>query len=682
MYVINHILHKISYLTHFRPSLQNGVSMEDESVIVASCCDILTRASSIFDRNEINRFTSSSVVGDLKKIVYRFGPDTLNSAIRTLSALAHHPESNDEVGTDLLSLAQTFYTYLLRHKATTESSSGKIPEKVRCNLLRALAVLGAICQHRGRSLGSGPSDEDQYDLPSEELSPPSSLAWSNLTMACYQVISDYLQKKDSDTKCAALRALGCIFLSEPRLLFALEQVGLVDEIMSPKASLPLQLEALECWKKILESEEKRIDAGHAKETMDKDKAITITKRISGDQDGDANLFGGVLTSHANRLFEMVGSKDVKLRLSSLELLGLLLRQGLVNPNEAVPHLLALQGDVENSSVRSLALEYLITEGEKRPDMLRQRVRAGVKQACAFQRIVYPKRMHVSALIETSNGVECVFDRVFKECMAPIRKQREGLYASLLSLFELKELSQSPTGAATSRRPSPIRGRDGVTDLSLLAFVAQILAHLPYTSALDPLFIIHKAGSIAALQGYHILDGFASLLRPLRLDNSDEWDDTNEEEDPLEKSAKVKFPCRTKQARPLTDGNFDLKPFSKQCQRAGGFILLMRLKNYLRHVYKLSEARCFEFNPKDKEKVSDRGVFKIDKPPTFDSKLPLAEMTNLSKQQIDADELIRQYAEFRQSFRAEMTSIAKVEEEKMEKELQEGPLVTRDDEVVS
>ena len=651
-------------------------------MIVSACCDILTRTSSIFDKNDLNRFASTSVAGDLRQIVYKFGPESLNSAIRTLSALAHHPESNGQVGKDLLGLAQTFYAYLLRHKENPDFSSGKVQEKVRCNLLRALAVLGSVCHHRGRSIVSGTSiDEDQFDLPDGELPPSSSLSWSNLTMSCYQVIAEYLKKKDPGTKCAALRALGNIFLSEPRLLFALEQVGLVDDIMSPKAPLPLQLEALECWKRILESEEKRIDAGHAQEKMDRDKTITVTKQIAGDQDGDSNLFGGVLTSHANRLFEMVSSNDVEMRFSSLELLGLLLRQGLVNPNDAVPYLLALQGDVENNHIRSLALEFLIAEGEKRPDMLRQRVRVGVKQACLFQRAVYPQRQHVSALIVTPAGVECVFDKVFRECIAPVRKQREGLYSSLLGLFELKERSQSPTNenaTSTRRSLSPTRGRDGSTDLSLLTFVVQILAHLPYTTAVDPLFIIHKIGSIAALQGYHILDTFTSLLQPLRLDNSDEWDDTNEDEDPLEKSAKQKFPSRTKQARPLTNGNFDLKPFVRHCQRSGGFVLLMRLKAYLRQVYRFSEIRCFEFNPNDKEKVSDRGIYKIDKAPRFDSKLPLAEMLNLSKQQIDADAVIRQYALFRRSFRAEMASNAKAEEEKMEKEAQDTNMQDNND----
>ena len=68
--------------------------------------------------------------------------------------------------------------------------------------------------------------------------------------------------------------------------------------------------------------------------MDSDRTITAAKRISGDQDSDATLFGGVLTNHASRLFEMTQSRDRTIRFASLEVVGSLLRQGQVNPNEA------------------------------------------------------------------------------------------------------------------------------------------------------------------------------------------------------------------------------------------------------------------------------------------------------------------------------------------------------------
>jgi cohesin loading factor subunit SCC2 len=187
---------------------------------------------------------------------------------------------------------------------------------------------------------------------------PKNLDWSSICIACYRLFAKYLGKDDSATKCKAMEAFGGLFLSQPRLVLHLDKMGLIDDVMSNEAVLPLQLESLDCWKKILmvstlcsvcfvlfrlfrqisypntfrllsQSEEQRIDGGEARAKMDSDGTITVSKKISGDQDGDATLFGGVLTNHSERLFEMTQSTVPQLRLSSLELVGLLLRQGLV-----------------------------------------------------------------------------------------------------------------------------------------------------------------------------------------------------------------------------------------------------------------------------------------------------------------------------------------------------------------
>lgn len=60
-------------------------------------------------------------------------------------------------------------------------------------------------------------------------------------------------------------------------------------------------------------------------------------------------------------------RDNRVRLSATRLLEVIMRQGLVNPNEAVPHLFALQGDLENDEIRSLACEMLTAESERRPE---------------------------------------------------------------------------------------------------------------------------------------------------------------------------------------------------------------------------------------------------------------------------------------------------------------------------
>lgn len=389
--------------------------------------------------------------------------------------------------------------------------------------------------------------------------------------------------------------------------------------------------------------------------MDSEKNITLSKKIAGDQDADATLFGGVLTSHAPRLFEMTQSLDKTLRYASLDLIGHLLRQGQVNPNEAVPFLLALQGDVEEEDIRKLALKFLMIEGEKRPDMLRQRVCAGVKQAYMFQQAVYPNLKQVSALVKvktrnSKESTECVFGSVFKECIRSIKKQRHGLFRNFLGLFDLqnrKDQIMRANGRKSLSSSDTTAANFSLSDLPMLSFTSQVLAYLPYSAASDPLYIIHNISSTLALRGPDLLDRLANFLRPYGLASSDEMDEPNTEEDDLEKAAKRNIPHHDKRLTRLMEPDFDLEQFGELSCECGALTLLLRLKLFLRKAYNLSEARCLSFSPDEKERVTERAVSKISSMAVFDSKLAWGD---------DFNSMVFLYSEFRQLMRDETSSM--------------------------
>jgi cohesin loading factor subunit SCC2 len=393
-----------------------------------------------------------------------------------------------------------------------------------------------------------------------------------------------------------------------------------------------------------------VDGGTAKHKTNAEHSLT--DRISGDQDGDATIFGSILTNHADRLCEMSQSNDVQLRDASLKLLEVLLRQGLVNPNDTVPFLFALQGDVDNNFIRARALRILMMEAEKRPDMIRQRVCAGIVKAYEFQRTIYPDKASVSALIERGSGqsaaAESIFDSVFKECIRSSRKQRLGLYTNLLSQFEV--VKQADRRADRKSSSTESKKKKTRTNLELLRFSSQVLAHLPYNTIGDPLFIIHSIGNIVSLQGAEVLDRLAALLRPVGLASDDELDD-NASEDALERAARTKFPKNTQEAKALTFKGFDMKAFIALCQDGAGLTLLLRLKVYLCKLYNLSETRCLEFDPNAKERLSDKAVSKILSLAPFDTTL----LIHSRSKKGDADSIIRQYAEFRRFMRDESSN---------------------------
>lgn len=633
----------------------NGLQYSDESALASAAADILFRTVPILNQSAVEKLSAGSLGKDLVNIIYKFGSSALYSSSRALCTLAHHKDAGEDnpFGKKLMELARTCYAYLYK-----KSSDETFDANVKVNILRLLSGLGCLCRHH-EVLVDGSTWTEEVDAEEIELLETAEVHWDNVPIASFRLLSKFLEKDDVEVKCASLRALGGIFVAHPRLMLASAQSGLIEDVMSELAPIELQMEALRCWRDISVAEEKRIDSGEAKKKMDSRSSITTSKKISGDQDGDSTLVGGVLTKQTPRLFAMTQSKEAGLRIASLELLGQLLRQGLVNPNEAVPFLLALQGDVENDGVRKFALHLLTVEGEKRPDMLRQRVCAGVKQACRFQRSVYPSN-ETSALVKKRKGnrqvFECVFDDVFRECIISSRKQREGLYRNLITMFEKVELGEAAASAkkARSRRSSFTQegpDTDTATDTPLLSFASQVLAYLPYSSAGDPLFIQHHISNIVALQGPQLQDRIANFLRPHGLASSDELDDPNAEEDALERAAKTKSPIKTQLAAPLTAEGFDWPGFIDLCKEASSLALLLRLKNFLKTRYHLTEARCMEYNPEAKDKSFGRHIIsRMENIAPFNWSVVTVAGHKLAHG--DEDRIIRHYASFRQLMREE------------------------------
>jgi len=571
----------------------NGVKRY-EGAVVSQVSSMISGASSHFSSGELNRLTSGELPTDLVNICYKFPSEAVTSAVEALAKLANHPDaaSNSVQEKKLLKLATQFYSYLLKTKDVTNDFSS-MKKSVRDNVRRALAALGSICRFYECT---GAADDHTLDSSVFVIETDvAKLQLSNLSNAAFALFLRYLSKEDESTKCLALRAMNGVFISRPRVVLVAEQMGIITSVIGDEAPPSVQIESLRCWRDILISEEKRIDSGAAKAKMEAQKDVTLSKRIGGDQDGDSSISGSVLTEHSERLYALTLSKDEKVRHMIIDLIGHLLRQGLINPMETVPHLLAVQGDVKCPSTRALALKLLQNEGEKRPDMLRQRICAGIKQAFHFQRNVYSGSNNgnakVTALIAKSDGPkdgwETIFDAVIKESAIRNKKaQRQGLLKGIISLFE-----KDPGVNCSSAEQLP-----------MLAFASEILGNFPYTSLSDPLFIVYHSSCIAALDGQGVLSQFAELV-------GGDVCDPNSDEDDIEKSS--------------TQGKFDAAElgleakgaeFGQLCVEAARILPLLKLKQFLRKAYNISEARITSYVPSEKELIHEKGISIADGPP--------------------------------------------------------------------
>lgn len=106
----------------------NGMPFQQEAVVVASLCDTVARVTPVLSKDELDELSTTSLADDLVKLTYKFGREALSSAVRALSALAHHKESSESspFRTKILSLARTFYGYLLKHRDVDDSVLMKV----------------------------------------------------------------------------------------------------------------------------------------------------------------------------------------------------------------------------------------------------------------------------------------------------------------------------------------------------------------------------------------------------------------------------------------------------------------------------------------------------------------------------------------------------------------------------
>jgi cohesin loading factor subunit SCC2 len=262
--------------------------------------------------------------------------------------------------------------------------------------------------------------------------------------------------------------------------------------------------------------------------------------------------------------------------------------------------------------------------------------------------------------------------VYKECISSNKKHRTALFRDLVHSFDPQTLERGDRKTATSASTPASKKSKGsdsgsrsdaaappVPDLELLSYTSQVLAFLPYAYPSDPLYIIHQIQQILSVQGPELVEAFASFLRPYGLADEDEYGDPLEGVDVIEEASTRPVPHHAKQVTVMLENAFDSLKFQNLCLQAGCLVLLLRLKQHLRHAYNLSETRCRHFDPQVK---NSRESPIINKPSLseFQSKLPLQNDSDPSSTNV-LDGMIRMYAEFRKLMRSEIGSNSSGEE---------------------
>ena len=619
---------------------ENHLDLPEEAAL---CCKISQMVGLVLPHlTHPDQGTFAQVSRDLVQITYRFGAAAIHAAIQCLANVCTFILGGD--AGPVLGLANTFYRVLVKFRERPTFAVGEADFTTRSSTHRALVVLGCVCRYYPGF--QPPAGASEGALPLSVLDAPlaEEVDEGNVYVMGYRLLTLYLTK-DLETETKAVQALCCLFTGCMPLMLTAQRDHVVGRMLTTRGGVargPVRLQALKSLKEVLLAEETRVESGAARVRMAQ-AGVTLKQRVKGDQDAEASIVGGVVQEHLDAIKHLLFDRDVHLRTAALGLLSVLHRQGLVNPLQTLPALIALQAD-PSPGMRMQAYRQVLVEHEKHPEFLPARIMEGVSLSFTFQRKVLGKGGGgVSAVLPVEGGREggggwggggrqCFLGTVYATCVRGNRKHRYLFLRNLLSLFEEKTArdvhakihrqqrqqqhhfstsSSSFSSSSTARRTSTgismttadPKGQKGSLDPLFLAYIAQILAFLPFDVQEEPLFLIHAISRTVSLEGATLVGEIKGLLRKVEKaggrtgarEGGKEGGGSSDEEDEDEVEA-VGGDGGAAAGSPPASRSVLLDLLKGKAGTAMSLCLLLNLKHWLKNVYGFGDERCQEFRP--------------------------------------------------------------------------------------
>ncbi|CAH8644983.1 unnamed protein product [Schistosoma guineensis] len=488
---------------------------------------------------------------DMVRLTLRHGKMVLESCVACLGAVVNRVSKNYSLARDCFT---RFFNALQKFRSELfNDSERKISPTIRPSILRALFTVGLLCKHFDADVFRSSKNANIRDQ-----------VFETLMFFTEQVKSDIEMRKK------ALSGLGFLctrhheLLCGPRLCkFYHDLLQAPCDEAKPKSSdhhLELKCIVLENLLNFFLEEEKRMLEADAKW-----KASQHQESLKEMGDIASGMGSSVAQMYLKDILESFFSPFFTVRLTALSVITTILRQGLVHPVQTVPYLIAMQSDID-PNIRIKADAQLQEIDTKFPGFLTMRAAQGVNLSYRLQLVLYNelreklkgtsegpslqqigspessnfhKSTHsINATRRTTRNrseVDCLGSDDNLKC-SPSTNVSES--QSLLNIPEdsfgairgtRDPFSEVPSAMNShlysmlrnnkSQRRSLLNGLISLFDdsqkipLSQLVYVADNLAHFPYQSQEEPLFVVHHIDLMVSMAGSGVLKNVREALFP-------------------------------------------------------------------------------------------------------------------------------------------------------------------------
>jgi len=632
----------IPHIETLAPYLKRDMlQLREENEAHVSC--MLLRILTKVLRLELTRLDSrffTDLLNDLSKIIFMSKPEVVVAAISCLGACERHSDHVEKRSTVILDQ----FLKCLRGLSRKTLPPGSVNPIHISNAQRALLGCGTICR-------------DCTSVTNESI-----------REIFQHVLFHGSESQQKQIRVVSIQALGMIWTRDAGLTLNEKAHNLVTKALTQDEAPQVRTQMLNTLRSLLEAEEERLslrkkgeEDAEAEEDEDEEVEHSRAERIIGEADMDSGLIASTMQRHSDGVVSLLFHGSPKVRVSAVLLMGIMLRQGLMNPFRCIEPMVTLECE-ENWIVHDTAHRFLVDLDDRSPGFLVHNALRGMMRACTYRKknglaksAAVPKDSEVSTSLRPTFSI---FSRLYKSCIAKTSALRNQFLQNAISLFKpdlsvFKEnLSEQRHNAAnavaipTSQdfgsipgSPTSSRWRGNEQAFEVLHFVAETLATLPYTLWEEPLYIIYQINRLTSLHGEEI----SRLLKP-----------TFKKKTILEDGAEPPH-------QRLDDAVGPEIGFSRLvalCKESFSLLLLLELKEFLRKTYDITDAKCENFNPNEHEKLGEKQFSKIlQELPEFEPlKHEAAEVLSKgSKGLYTPEEFVQAYRPVYKIFRAKLAS---------------------------
>ncbi|XP_056020035.1 nipped-B-like protein isoform X3 [Ostrea edulis] len=554
----------VKHATTLQPYLDIKCSTQGDHFVLHYVARILEMVVPLMDHP--SETFLAQLEEDMMKLILKHGMMVVESCISCLGAVVNCVSHNFPLVKDCF---EKFFGVLVKlcmdHKEDPENPQLKARKPT---LLRSLFTVGLLCKYFDL-------DRDIQDIPADET----------IRERVFQVLMHFIMHEDELVREKGLCGLGFMAIRHYDLMLGKDMRDLYYEYLGDEDSSDrLRIQVLKNLQNYLLEEEVRMhkaDADWRKHAKEED-----LKEMGDIQSGMASTIMQVYLKHVLDSFFHTHSQ---VRLAALQVVVLVLQQGLVHPVQCVPYLISMCTDTEKA-IRVKADQQLQEIDKKYPGFIHMKALQGLKMSYKLQQLLQSNS--TSCVIRGHRDNEGNMISLNNFLYTVLRSNRSHRRAILLSLLNLFDDSAK-------------------ISLAEQLYIADNLAFFPYQTQDEPLFIINQIDIIVSVSGSNILQSFRERLRlsnteAPRMNMVANVEGENEKENGSLPHSVIEDEDEDDPDKLMEKLPEDIQPLLDICYLAQGCILLLHLKHHLKETYGFSDSKIHNYSQTD-AKTYDKPV---------------------------------------------------------------------------